>query len=84
MVFCYGLYNLCIIGVRAWFALPAVSQTHSQSRLVSTKTILVILIVLFFIFMEKISKPSQVAEGPRFDGLRILSLLFADDVVLLA
>uniref|UniRef100_A0A669BJZ3 Reverse transcriptase domain-containing protein n=1 Tax=Oreochromis niloticus TaxID=8128 RepID=A0A669BJZ3_ORENI len=40
--------------------------------------------VLFIIFMDRISRRSQVAEGFRFGGLRISSLLFADDVVLLA
>ena len=38
--FCYGLSNLCIIGVRAWFALPAVNQIHSQSGLMSAKDVL--------------------------------------------
>ena len=40
MAFCYRLSNLFIIGVRAWFALPAVSQTRSQSGLVSAKAVL--------------------------------------------
>uniref|UniRef100_A0A669EXX2 Reverse transcriptase domain-containing protein n=1 Tax=Oreochromis niloticus TaxID=8128 RepID=A0A669EXX2_ORENI len=40
--------------------------------------------VLFIIFMDRISRRSQVAEGLHFGGLRISSLLFADDVVLLA
>ena len=40
--------------------------------------------VLFIIFMDRISRRSQVVEGVRFGDLRIASLLFADDVVLLA
>ena len=40
--------------------------------------------VLFIIFMDRISRCSQVAEGVKFIGLWIPSLLFADDVVLLA
>ena len=39
MAFCYRLSNLCIIRVRAWFALLAVSQTRSQSGLVSAKAV---------------------------------------------
>ena len=39
--------------------------------------------VLFIIFMDSISRRSQAAEGVGFNGLRISSLLFADDVVLL-
>ena len=41
-------------------------------------------LVLFIIFMDRISRHSQVVEGVKFGGLRILSLLFADDVILLA
>ena len=40
--------------------------------------------VLFIIFMDRISRRSQGLEGVRFGGHRISSLLFADDVVLLA
>ncbi|KAK0150407.1 Craniofacial development protein 2 [Merluccius polli] len=40
--------------------------------------------VLFIIFMDRISRHSQGVEGVRFGDLRIGSLLFADDVVLLA
>ena len=40
--------------------------------------------VLFIIFMDRIFRHSQAAEGVRFSGLQILSLLFADDVILLA
>ena len=40
--------------------------------------------VLFIIFMDRISRHSHVVEGIRFGDLRIPSLLFADDVVLLA
>ncbi|KAI3377606.1 hypothetical protein L3Q82_008432 [Scortum barcoo] len=40
--------------------------------------------VLFIIFMDRISRRSIMGEGVRFGDLRIPSLLFADDVVLLA
>uniref|UniRef100_A0A8C6PMX5 Reverse transcriptase domain-containing protein n=1 Tax=Nothobranchius furzeri TaxID=105023 RepID=A0A8C6PMX5_NOTFU len=40
--------------------------------------------ILFITFMDRISRHSQGVEGIRFGGLRISSLLFADDVVLLA
>ena len=40
--------------------------------------------ILFITFMDRISRRSQVVEGFRFGDLRIKSLLFADDVVLLA
>ncbi|KAK3557882.1 hypothetical protein QTP86_003282 [Hemibagrus guttatus] len=40
--------------------------------------------VLFIVFMDKISRRSQGLEGVRFEDHRISSLIFADDVVLLA
>ncbi|TWW53911.1 R2DM Retrovirus-related Pol polyprotein from type II retrotransposable element [Takifugu flavidus] len=40
--------------------------------------------ILFIIFMDRISRCSHGVEGIRFGDLRIASLLFADDVVLLA
>ena len=40
--------------------------------------------ILFIIFMDRISRRSQGIEGVRFGDLRIGSLLFVDDVVLVA
>uniref|UniRef100_A0A8C6LTA7 Reverse transcriptase domain-containing protein n=1 Tax=Nothobranchius furzeri TaxID=105023 RepID=A0A8C6LTA7_NOTFU len=40
--------------------------------------------ILFITFMDRVSRHSQGVEGICFGGLRIRSLLFADDVVLLA
>ena len=40
--------------------------------------------ILFVIFMDRISRRSRGGEGLQFGGLRIASLLFADDVVLMA
>ncbi|TWW74447.1 R2DM Retrovirus-related Pol polyprotein from type II retrotransposable element [Takifugu flavidus] len=40
--------------------------------------------ILFIIFMDRISRCSHGAEGVQFGDLRIGSLVFADDVVLLA
>ncbi|KAK3561961.1 hypothetical protein QTP86_019076, partial [Hemibagrus guttatus] len=41
-------------------------------------------LVLFIVFMDRISRRSQGLEGVRFGDHRISSLIFADDVVLLA
>jgi len=43
-----------------------------------------LLTVLFIIFMDKISRCSQGPEGVRFGDHAISSLLFVDDVVVLA
>ncbi|KAK3553773.1 hypothetical protein QTP70_009299 [Hemibagrus guttatus] len=40
--------------------------------------------VLFIVFMDRISRHSQGLEGVQFGDHRISSLIFADDVVLLA
>uniref|UniRef100_A0A3B3QX38 Reverse transcriptase domain-containing protein n=1 Tax=Paramormyrops kingsleyae TaxID=1676925 RepID=A0A3B3QX38_9TELE len=40
--------------------------------------------ILFITFMDRISRCSQGVEGVRFGDIRIRSLLFADDVALLA
>uniref|UniRef100_A0AAQ4S6N9 Reverse transcriptase domain-containing protein n=1 Tax=Gasterosteus aculeatus aculeatus TaxID=481459 RepID=A0AAQ4S6N9_GASAC len=40
--------------------------------------------ILFVVFMDRISRRSRGEEGLQFGGLRITSLLFADDVVLMA
>ena len=40
--------------------------------------------ILFVIFMDRISRRSRGGEGLQFGGLKISSLLFADDVVLMA
>ena len=40
--------------------------------------------ILFVIFMDRISRHSRGEESVRFRDLRIASLLFADDMVLLA
>ncbi|KAK3564781.1 hypothetical protein QTP86_026411, partial [Hemibagrus guttatus] len=40
--------------------------------------------VLFIVFMDRISRRSQGLEGVRFGDHRISSLIFADDIVLLA
>ena len=41
-------------------------------------------LVLFIIFMDRFSRRSQPVEEVGFGGVQIPSLLFADDVVLLA
>jgi len=40
--------------------------------------------ILFVIFMDRIARRSRGVESVRFGDLRVASLLFADDVVLLA
>ncbi|KAK0155726.1 Retrovirus-related Pol polyprotein from type-1 retrotransposable element R2 [Merluccius polli] len=57
-----------VTGVRAWSTLPGCPLSP----------------ILFIIFMDRISRHSQGVEGVRFGDLRIGSLLFADDVVLMA
>ncbi|KAI3362616.1 hypothetical protein L3Q82_001619 [Scortum barcoo] len=64
----------------AWFALPAISHTCSQCMLQGCP----LSPVLFIIFMDRISRRSQGPEGVQFGNHRISSLLFADDIVLLA
>lgn len=80
MVSCYGPFNLCIVRVRVWFALPTASQTGFHYGLDSVKAALSP--VLLTTFIHRISGCSQMAQGARFGGLRIPSMLFADDVVL--
>ncbi|TWW67234.1 hypothetical protein D4764_02G0002750 [Takifugu flavidus] len=59
----------CTIGARVWSELLAGCPLSP---------------ILFIIFMDRISRCSHGVEGIRFGDLRIRSLLFADDVVLLA
>ncbi|KAI3370382.1 hypothetical protein L3Q82_024470, partial [Scortum barcoo] len=69
-----------------WYSvgvLRLISQTCSQYMLDSWQGCPLSL-VLFIIFMDRISRRSQGPEGVRFGNHRISSLLFADDVVLLA
>lgn len=40
--------------------------------------------ILFVIFIDKISRRSEVVKGFHLRGLRVSSLLFTDEVVLLA
>ncbi|KAI3375466.1 hypothetical protein L3Q82_003794 [Scortum barcoo] len=75
--------SLCTTGAGAWFALPAVSQTFSQCMLDSRQGC-PLSPVLFIIFMDRISRRSQGPEGVWFGNHRISSLLFEDDVVLMA
>ena len=69
----------CMTGVRAWSTLPAVSWTHFLWWLGCAFSP-----ILFINFMERISWCSHSVEGVQFGDVRLGSLLFADDVVLLA
>jgi len=40
--------------------------------------------ILFVVFIDRISKCSSVEDGVWFGNLRVASLLFVDDVILLA
>lgn len=62
---CYGLFSPCITRVRAWVALPAISQMYS--RWCWSPALLPL--------------HSQGFEGVCFSGFRISSLIFADDVI---
>ena len=71
MALCYKLFNL-------WSQnLVCIASCKSDVSFLLSP-------VLFIIFMDRISRCNQAVEGIRFSGLWILSLLFADDVVLLA
>ncbi|KAK3508663.1 hypothetical protein QTP70_003104 [Hemibagrus guttatus] len=67
-----GNTRLYITGAGAWFTLPAVDQICSQCMLDSV-------LVLFIVFMDRISRCSQGLEGVRFGDHRISSLVFADE-----
>ena len=73
---CYGLSSPCINGVRVWL--------DSFSLRVGLRQVCPLSLILFITFMDRFSRCSQGKEGFQFDGVRISSLLFVDDVVLLA
>ncbi|KAI3358226.1 hypothetical protein L3Q82_003223 [Scortum barcoo] len=97
VVFCgecsseYGVRGPLLRAVRSLYdrsrslvrSLPAVSQTCFPVH-VGLRQGCPLSPVLFIIFMDRISRRSQGPEGVRFGNHRISSLLFADDVVLLA
>ncbi|XP_060901783.1 LOW QUALITY PROTEIN: odorant receptor 128-10 [Labrus mixtus] len=56
----------------------------SDTTIINMESWLPLDTILFVIFMERISKRSLGKEGFQFGGFKISSLLFADDVVLLA
>ncbi|TWW74365.1 R2 Retrovirus-related Pol polyprotein from type I retrotransposable element [Takifugu flavidus] len=65
--------------------IPAVRSLYNRCQsLVRIAGRLPLSPILFIIFMDRISRCSHGVEGIRFGDLRIGSLLFADDVVLLA
>ncbi|KAI3366514.1 hypothetical protein L3Q82_000648 [Scortum barcoo] len=73
-------------GAGAWFALMGIAGSKSDlfPVHVGLRQGCPLSPVLFIIFMDRISRRSQGPEGVRFGNHRISSLLFADDVVLLA
>ena len=88
---CYGLSSPYTNGLRVWSALPVVEFVRvcrgCKSDLFSVRVGLrqccSLSPILFITFMDRISRHSQGAEGFQFSGVSMLSLLFADDVVLL-
>ncbi|KAK3520189.1 hypothetical protein QTP70_017925 [Hemibagrus guttatus] len=86
----YGVRGLLLRAVWSLY-----NQSRSLVRIASCKTDLFpvhvrlrqgcpLSPVLFIVFMDRISRRSQGLEGVRFGDHRISSLIFADDVVLLA
>ena len=82
----YGVDDLLkfdhyIVGARLCGALLSVNQSLQVRVGLCQRCPLSV--VLIRIFMDRISRHSQVAEGVNFGILLIPSLLFADDAVLL-
>ncbi|KAK3533035.1 hypothetical protein QTP70_006219 [Hemibagrus guttatus] len=86
----YGVRGPLLRAVRSLY-----NRSRSLVRIASCKSDLVpvnvglrqgcpLSLVLFIVFMDRISRCSQGLEGVRFGDHRISLLLFADDVVLLA
>ncbi|KAK3516360.1 hypothetical protein QTP70_009415 [Hemibagrus guttatus] len=86
----YGVRGLLLRAVRSLY-----NRSRSLVRITSCKSDLFpvhvglrqgcpLLLVLFIVFMDRISRHCQGLEGVRFGDHRISSLIFADDVVLLA
>ncbi|KAK3514900.1 hypothetical protein QTP70_034583, partial [Hemibagrus guttatus] len=86
----YGVRGLLLRAVRSLY-----NRSRSLVRIASCKSDLFpvhvglrrgcpLSPVLFIVFMDRISRRSQGLEGVRFGDHRISSLIFADDVVLLA
>ncbi|KAK3572444.1 hypothetical protein QTP86_032667 [Hemibagrus guttatus] len=85
----YGVHGPLLRAVRSLY-----NQSRSLVRIASCKSDLFPVHVglrqgpfspvLFIVFMDRISRRSQGLEGVRFGDHRISSLIFADDVVLLA
>ncbi|KAK3527908.1 hypothetical protein QTP86_011240 [Hemibagrus guttatus] len=86
----YGVHGLLLRAVRSLY-----NRSRSLVRIASCKSDLFpvhvglrqgcpLSPVLFIVFMDRISRRSQRLEGVRFGDHRISSLIFADDVVLLA
>uniref|UniRef100_A0A8C5HIH4 Reverse transcriptase domain-containing protein n=1 Tax=Gouania willdenowi TaxID=441366 RepID=A0A8C5HIH4_GOUWI len=86
----YGVSNLLIGAVRSLYdrsqSLVRIAGSKSKSFpvRVGLRQGCPLSPILFITFMDRISRRSQGVEGVRFGGLSIASLLFADDVVLLA
>ncbi|KAK3558549.1 hypothetical protein QTP86_019017 [Hemibagrus guttatus] len=86
----YGVHGPLLRAVRSLY-----NRSRSLVRIASCKSDLFpvhvglrqgcpLSLVLFIVFMDRISRRSQGLEGVRFEDHRISSLIFADDVVLLA
>ena len=82
MAFCYGSFDLCCQSQ----SLVCIAGSKSDPFPVRVGLCqgCPLSQVPFIIFIDRISRHSQMVEGVGFSDLRIPSLLFADDVVLLA
>ena len=86
----YGVDGLLLLGLQSLYcwsqSLVYIADSKSDPFPVRVGLCqgLPLSLVLYIIFMDRISLHSQVVERIGFGGLRIPSLLFVDDVVLLA
>ena len=78
--FSYRPFNLRIV---RFIASIASSESNPFLVRVGLHQACPLSLVLFRIFLDRISRCSQEVDRVKFNGLRIPSLLFADDVVLL-
>lgn len=77
---CYGPLCPCTTIARAWFILPTVRRFHFWWVFDSVR--LPFVMIVFIIFMHRISSYSQVVEGLHLGGPQDFIFAFVDDVVL--
>ena len=75
----FGLFAPCMTGFRVWY-----SKSDLFPVRVGLRQGCPLSLILFITLMDRISRRSHGVEGVRFWQLRIGSLLFVDDMVLVA